>query len=101
MAYKITWSKFAQKQFDNIVSYIENEWSSRISAKFVLKANELFELLKLYPEAGSIEIKEKNIRGFLLTKQVKLFYRLKSSEIILLSFFDTRLNPKKKLKKYK
>lgn len=101
MAYKITWTKTADKQFSDIVNFIEINWNERVSSRFVQKANNIFDLLNLYPEAGSIEVKDKNIRGFLISKQVRLFYRIKNNEIIFLSFFDTRLNPEKKLKRYR
>jgi plasmid stabilization system protein ParE len=100
MAYKISWNKAAKKQFDEIVQYIENEWSEKSASKFVNRSNEIFELLSIYPDAGSVEIKSMNIRGFLISRQVRLFYEVKKSEIVLLNFFDTRLNPGKKLKKY-
>lgn len=101
MAYKISWSKTAEKDFDNIISFIEKEFSELTASKFVNRTNEIFNILLLYPEAGSAEIKELNIRGFLINKNVKLFYRIKRNSIILLNFFDVRLDPEKKLKRYK
>ena len=101
MVKKIVWTKTAQKQFDDIVDYIETEWSEKIAAKFTNRVNDFFGLLQLYPEVGSIEVKKKRIKGFLLTKQVRLFYRIKGQNIILLSFFDTRLSHSKKLRRYK
>ena len=98
MDYKIVWTKTAERQFDRIVKYIEQEWSKKISVKFIEQTNEILSILKLYPEAGSIEIRDKKIRGFLISRQVRLFYRMTKKELILLSFFDTRLNPEKRLK---
>jgi len=101
MAFKIVWSKTAEKQFDEIVDYLQKEWSETLAARFVRKCNEIFDLLKMYPEAGSIELREKRIRGFLVSKQVRLFYRLSSRQIKFLSFFDTRLSPEKKLRRHR
>ncbi|HAX48644.1 MAG TPA: type II toxin-antitoxin system RelE/ParE family toxin [Ignavibacteria bacterium] len=100
MAYKIIWSKTAEKDFDKIVNYIFSEWGNNIAAGFTVKANEIFNLLQYYPEAGSVELEEKNIRGFLVSKQVRLLYRIKGKKIIFLNFFDTRSNPSKKLKRF-
>jgi hypothetical protein len=47
---------------------------------------------------GSIEFPEKQIRGFQLTKQTRILYRIKNQNIIVLAFFDVRQNPKKKFK---
>ncbi len=101
MAYKISWTKTARKQFDSIVNYLIKEWSEKVAGKFINRTNEVIELLMLYPEAGSIEIKEKRIRGFLISKHIRLFYRITKKEMLLLSFFDNRLDPDKKLKRYK
>lgn len=101
MAHKIVWTKTAEKEFDNILSYLESEWNESICRKFINRVDDIFDLLTLYPEAGTIEVREENIRGFLISKQVRLFYRIKSKNIVLMNFFDTRLNPKKRLKRYK
>jgi len=39
---------------------------------------------------------ENRIRGFTLTKQVSIFYRVDDDQIVLLDFFDNRSDPKKK-----
>ena len=43
---------------------------------------------------GSIE--QEDIRGFQLSRQTRILYRIKRDKIIVLSFFDVRQNPKKK-----
>jgi hypothetical protein len=45
---------------------------------------------------GTIENLEKGIRGFLIVKQIVVFYKITEKEIILLDFFDTRQHPEKK-----
>ena len=62
------------------------------------KTIDFFDLLKEFPEMGSIEFPEKQIRGFQLTKQTRILYRIKNKNIIVLAFFDVRQNPKKKFK---
>ena len=53
-------------------------------------------ILSEFPEIGSIQWPDKNIRGFSLTKQVSIFYKIEGDQIILLDFFDNRSDPKKK-----
>jgi len=53
-------------------------------------------ILAEFPEIGSIQVQEKAIRGFVLIKQVIVFYKVKGSSIILIDFLDTRQDPKKK-----
>ena len=60
------------------------------------KLYDFLEILSEFPEIGSIQYPEKNIRGFSLTKQVSVFYRIDSDQIVLLDLFDNRSDPKKK-----
>jgi plasmid stabilization system protein ParE len=57
---------------------------------------DFLDILEDFPEIGTTELAEKKIRGFQLTKQTRIFYRLKDDKIIILSFFDVRQNPGRK-----
>jgi plasmid stabilization system protein ParE len=96
MALKIVWSKRASVKFDQIVSYLTDEWGGKSAKKFIGRVFDFLEILSEFPEIGSVENKEKNIRGFTIIKQVNLYYRIKNDKIILILFFDNRQNPKKK-----
>ena len=96
MALKIVWSKRASLKFDQIIAYLIEEWSENSAKQFIGKVFDFLEILSEFPEIGSMENKEKSIRGFTIVKQVNLYYRIKSDKIILILFFDNRQNPKKK-----
>jgi len=96
MAFQIVWSKRAAEKFDGILTYLEKEWGERVTTSFVKKVYDFIDLLAEYPEIGRLENKEKNIRGFILIKQICIFYKISQETIIILSFFDTRQNPKRK-----
>ncbi len=96
MALEIYWSKRAVKKFDHIQGYLFKEWGESVAKAFTKKVYDFLDILSEFPEIGSIENKEKEIRGFTIVKQVSLFYRIKENRIILLTFFDNRQNPKKK-----
>ena len=53
-------------------------------------------LLAEMPEIGTIEQQESGIRGFPVTKQVNLFYRISEQNLILLLFFSNRQHPGEK-----
>ena len=97
MALKIVWSKRASLKFDQIITYLIEDWSENSAKQFIGKVFDFLEILSEFPEIGSVENKEKNIRGFTIVKQVNLYYRIKSDKIILILFFDNRQNPKKKM----
>jgi plasmid stabilization system protein ParE len=96
MALKIVWSKKASIKFDQIISYLIEEWGEKSAKQFISRVFDFLEILSEFPEIGSVENKEKNIRGFTIVKQVNIYYRIKGDSIILIYFFDTRQNPKKK-----
>jgi plasmid stabilization system protein ParE len=93
---KIFFTKRAEKNFRSIKEYIVNEWGERVADAFEAKTVDFLDLLEDFPELGVIEVAEKQIRGFQLTKQTRVFYRIKGERIIVLTFFDVRQNPKKR-----
>lgn len=96
MAFKVVWTKRAVLKFDSIIEYLNTEWNEKTTKFFIKKVYDFIDILQEYPEIGSLEHKEKNIRGFILIKQICIFYKIKDDIIVLLDFFDTRQNPKLK-----
>ena len=86
----------AERNFDSIVDYIADKWGERTAKQFVLKTDEIFKLLQNYPTMGQIENGE--IRGFQLTRQTRILYRIRDEKIIILAFFDVRQDPNKKFR---
>jgi len=84
----------AERNFDTIVDYIKDKWGERTASQFILKTDEIFKLLKNYPTMGQIE--NGDIRGFQLSRQTRLLYRIRDNKIIVLAFFDVRQDPNKK-----
>ncbi len=96
MALEIYWTKRADKNFDKIIDYLLNEWGENVSRAFIKKVYDFLDILAEFPEIGTIENREKGIRGFTIVKQVNVFYRISGNKIILLNFFDNRQDPKRK-----
>ena len=93
---KIFVSRRAERNFRSILDYLRKNWNEKVAQAFVQKTEDIFELLEKFPEMGSVDLAEKQIRGFQMVKQVRLIYRIKGDRIIILSFFDVRQNPKKR-----
>ena len=98
MALVVKWTKRAERNFHQTVQYIESEWGARVAQKFVQRVNLFLKTLKDLPQIGKIEVKEKGIRAFVLSRHNTVFYRIKGKQIILLAIFDNRANPDKKPK---
>ncbi len=95
MALTIYWSKRADQKFDKIIEYLNEEWGEKVTKDFVGKVYDFIGILQEFPEIGTLENKENNIRGFVIVKQLTLFYKINHDKIILLNFFDNRMDPKK------
>lgn len=89
-------TKTAKKKYVAIKEYIFRKWGENSVLAFTQKTKDFFKIIKEYPELGSLEVND--IRGFQLTKQTRVFYRVKGDKVIILTFFDVRQNPKKKIK---
>lgn len=96
MALTIYWSKKADEKFDQILKYLEDEWGENVTRAFVRKVYDFLDILSEFPEIGTLENVERNIRGFVIVKQLTVFYKITDDKIILLNFFDNRQNPKRK-----
>lgn len=86
----------AERNFDSIVKYISSKWGENTAKEFIHKVDEIFKILKTQPYIGMVE--NSDIRGFQLSPQTRILYRIRGNKMIILSFFDVRKNPKKKFK---
>jgi plasmid stabilization system protein ParE len=90
MAKTIVWTKRANQSFNRVIAYLEKAWGQKVTSAFVQQSYGVIELLAQSPELGTLEVVDPEIRGFLITKHNRLFYRYTQHELILLNFYDTR-----------
>lgn len=96
MAKTIVWTRRAIQSFDRVIGHLKAEWGHKVASAFVQRSFRIIELLADNPAMGTEEVAEKNIRGFVITRHNRLFYRVTEHSLILLSFFDTRSGPMRK-----
>ncbi len=96
MAQKIIITKRFRKNVQSIYTYISEKFSSRIAFLFLDKIEDRVEFISLYPEAGKLSQKKKNIRCVQLTPHNFIYYRVKKGTIEILCLFDMRRNPTKR-----
>jgi len=96
MASVILWTNRADKKFDRILEYLMVEWGETVTKSFVKNIYDFLDILADFPEIGTLEIKDKGIRGYTIIEQINIFYKIDGDRIILLDFFDNRQNAKKK-----
>jgi plasmid stabilization system protein ParE len=102
MAYKIIWSPLAIQSFENILDYLNKEWTEKEKGSFVVQVAHTISLIEKNPFLFRGSEKDA-IREAIITKHNLLLYQINfiSSHVELLLFWDTRQNPRKKLKHLK
>jgi len=83
----------AEQNYDSIREYMRKEWGQSVAESFEEKVDYLFKLLTVFPQMGQVE--KNDIRGFQISRQTRIFYRIKDERIIILSLFDVRQDPRK------
>ena len=96
MALEIKWSRYADRKFDKLIEDLTTEWGENVARSFVKKVYDFLSVAKDFPETGTLEHPAQNIRGFVLVRQITVFYKIKRSTIVILNFYDNRQLPKKK-----
>ena len=95
MAYKIIWLKRASSRLEKIIQYLEQEWSEKVVKEFLRRLINKILIISENPQIGKVSKKKVEVRRFVITKQVSLYYRVKNNRIIILTLFDNRQNPSK------
>lgn len=95
MRYTVKWTPSAEKDFDEIVDYLLNNWTNSVAEKFLEITNSNIRLIQAFPTLFPEIHKKKKVRKCVLTKQNTLFYRVIKNEIHILRIFDTRQDDKK------
>lgn len=97
MAYKIIWSPKAVATFETVIEYLHEKWSDKEVRSFINLSEKAIHILSQNPFLFRSSEK-KSIHEVLITKHNLLLYQIssKSRTVELLTFFDTRQDPKKK-----
>jgi plasmid stabilization system protein ParE len=86
--------KRAVESFDNIVNYINDNWSEKSAKEFVQQTNRLIDQISENPDMCT-QIEGTDVKKAVITSQTSLYYRVMDQLIRLITFWDNRRNPKK------
>ncbi len=81
---KVVWTRRAEERLQEILNYIEQEFGELAKQQFRSRTMDFTLLLQEFPEIGTLEIKTKKLRGFQLSGQTRVYYRIKEERIIIL-----------------
>jgi len=95
MSRAVVWSPAAENDFEDILDYLQNNWSDKAINKFIDKVDDYIQLIRKDAKLFPIIHTELQIRKCVVTKQNTLYYRETHSTIEIVRLFDTRQDPKK------
>ena len=95
--YEIIWAERADKDLQNIIDYLLEEWSEKEVAGFVKALDQRLQVIIENPRLFATSEKLKNIRKCVLTKQTTIYYSISDEHKIIqiVTLFDTRQDPDK------
>ena len=93
MAHPIIYKQQFFKSLNRVLGYLEKEWGYEIAVAFLAKINQRTNLLKKQPFIEITSSKVKNVKGILITKHNKLYYKVPKTQVIVLNMYDTKINP--------
>ena len=88
---KIVWNNNALESLDENIDYLKKKWSMRDVEIFLDIVDEKVEILKSFPEIGTLCEFKLLLRQFVITKHITLFYEI---DAIYLHLFWLNFNDK-------
>jgi plasmid stabilization system protein ParE len=98
MALEIVWTTRAEKGFEKIIAYLEENWTEREVQSFILESFRFFELLTTHPEILQKSSKQKNVYRGPMDNYNILTYRIKPQKKQI-EFLNIRAAKRKPLKR--
>lgn len=92
---KIRWTEEASNNLDSIITYLEDNWTTKELTRFFTKLEKQISILSIFPEAFPISKKKSRVHRCVFMKQLTIYYTIENEHLVLLSIFDNRQNPNK------
>lgn len=97
MAYKIIYKKRFQKKLFKLLDYLKSAWGEKVADELIARLQNRLQTLSKQPYIGVPSSIIKTVRGILITKHNRLYYRIKDNTIEVLNMYDTRRDPEKNI----
>ena len=98
---KVLLSKRASNKLEKLLKYLELEWPHKVKTNYINKLDKTLEHISQYPESAQKSDLVKGLHRVVVTKQTTVYYKFDSKSIMVVTIFDTRMNPKRLKKETK
>jgi plasmid stabilization system protein ParE len=93
MRLEVRFTEEAEKNLQDIVTYIREVWSEKVVDEFISEIDEQIDRISEMPYLFQKTEKRENVRKCLINRRIALFYQVTETTILLLTFRDTRKKP--------
>ena len=95
MTRQVILSQTAAKKIDNLLTYLETNWSENVKLKFISKLEYRISIVRQKPEAFPKSKIKKGLHKCVITRQTTIYYTFDEKSINILTIFDNRQSPDK------
>ena len=95
MAYNLFWSEVALSNLENILNYLESNWSETEINNFKSLLIKNLELISIFPTIFPKSEFAPNLRRAVLSKHLSIFYKIIDESIYIAYLFDNRQDVQK------
>lgn len=93
--YKLFWTDEALKNLDQILEYLQQNWTQKEVDNFKNKVSNQLDIILRFPLIFPQSDQQSRLRKSAISKQTTIFYEIKGPVIYLVYLFDTRQDPNK------
>jgi plasmid stabilization system protein ParE len=93
--YKFIWSEESLINLQGIIDYLNQNWTEKEVSNFAKLLDKKLTLLQSNPHLFPQSQISEELRRMVLSKQTSIHFRIKDTDIHIVTLFDTRQNPDK------
>ena len=93
---KVVLSPTARRKLENLLEYLQEEWSVNVKLEFMAKLDKSIEQISTHPKSCPESQRFKGLHKCIVTRQTSLYYRIGKKEIEVITLFDNRQDPDKR-----
>jgi plasmid stabilization system protein ParE len=90
MAFKILWSQESIENLENILEYLDENWTEKESNHFKQHLSKHIKLISSSPQLFPVSIHNSRFRKAVLSKQTTVYYEIQEETIILAFIFNNK-----------
>ena len=93
--YKVIWSAEAVRNIEDIIQYLQTNWTDKEIRKFFVKLDKRIALISSRPLIFPSTQTKAQAHRSVLSKQTTIYYKVLKDQILILALFDNRQDPDK------